>query len=273
MTIDPKRPVTEALPRFLSGAGLLFDGIGLLRAERSLWPLAAVPVLFSTLALAAALGVMVSNAAELRTWIDGLLPILTVSHWYEWIWIGPAQFLVASLACLIFLLIAAGVALIALLVASLISSPFLDRLSWRVERLVSGAVSESDESGLRSLSADVVRSLVAEAQRILFFVSIWIPLVAVGLLIPGAQLITGPLLVLLTIVLLPLQFCGYTLDRRRVSFKQRRAWLRHDLPTALGFGSAAFVACFVPGLNLVMIPGLVTAGTLLVVRQGPEAGL
>jgi uncharacterized protein involved in cysteine biosynthesis len=36
-----------------------------------------------------------------------------------------------------------------------------------------------------------------------------------------------------------------------------------------GFGSVAFVACFVPGLNLVMMPALVTAGTLFVERHDP----
>ena len=33
-----------------------------------------------------------------------------------------------------------------------------------------------------------------------------------------------------------------------------------------GFGGVAFLACLVPGLNLVVMPALVTAGTLLVMR-------
>ncbi|MCH2184832.1 EI24 domain-containing protein, partial [Myxococcota bacterium] len=114
---------------------------------------------------------------------------------------------------------------------------------------------------------------IAEAKRLLFFISIWGVLVLVGLVIPGAQLITGPLIILVTIALLPLQFSGYTLDRRRVSFKHRRQWLRRDMPTALGFGVVAFAACFVPFVNLVMMPGLVTAGTLLVLRNPPDSGL
>jgi uncharacterized protein involved in cysteine biosynthesis len=36
-----------------------------------------------------------------------------------------------------------------------------------------------------------------------------------------------------------------------------------------GFGSAAFVCCFVPGLNLLVIPVLVVAGTLLAMRHPP----
>jgi uncharacterized protein involved in cysteine biosynthesis len=37
----------------------------------------------------------------------------------------------------------------------------------------------------------------------------------------------------------------------------------------VGFGAAAFVICLVPGLNLLLIPGLVVAGTLLALRHPP----
>ena len=39
----------------------------------------------------------------------------------------------------------------------------------------------------------------------------------------------------------------------------------------LGFGGLAIAACLVPGLNLVLLPTLVTGGTLLVLRTEPEA--
>ena len=245
------------------------EGFGMLRAQRSLWGLASVPVIFSVLALALGLGLLISNFSEVHAWVDSLLPVLVVDHWYEWIWLGPAKVLVAAASYLILLVVAAGVSLVSVLVASLLAAPFLDRLSWRVEKIAEGAVVESGDSGLRALSVDVGSSLVAELKRMGFFLSLWAPLVVIGFVIPGAQLITGPLVVLLTMVLLPLQFCGYTLDRRRVSFQHRRQWIQGDSARMLGFGSVAFAACFVPGVNLVMIPVLVTAGTLLVVRHPP----
>lgn len=259
--------------RFLSGTALFFEGFGMLRSQRSLWLLASVPVLFSILALALGLGLLFSNCSEVRVWVDSMLPVVVVSHWYEWIWLGPAKVALAALSCVILLVVAAVVGLISILVASLLAAPFLDRLSWRVEQIEDGSVIEADDTGLRALSVDLVRSLMAELKRIGFFLSLWTPLVVLGFVIPGAQLITGPLVVLLTIVLLPLQFCGYTLDRRRVPFNGRRHWVQHDAARMLGFGSVAFAACFVPGVNLVMIPILVTGGTLLVVRHPPEGGL
>ena len=78
---------------------------------------------------------------------------------------------------------------------------------------------------------------------------------AIGLLVPGAQLLTGPLLVGVAIVFLPLDYAGFALDRRGVRFADRRRWLRAHLATMLGFGSAAFVACLVP---VVVVISLIT---------------
>ena len=53
----------------------------------------------------------------------------------------------------------------------------------------------------------------------------------------------------------------------------RRSWLRAHLPRMLGFGGAAFLTGLVPGLNFLIMPVLVVAGTLLAVRYPPDAGL
>ena len=270
MGSEPRASQAGVAPRFLSGTGFFMEGLGLLRAQRSLWGLASVPVLFSVLCLAVGLGLLISNFGEVRIWVDSILPVVVVHHWYEWLWLGPAKLAVAAASWLILLVVAAGVSLVSVLVASLLAAPFLDRLSWRVEKMAEGSVVESADSGLRAVSADLGRSLMAELKRIAFFLALWMPLVVIGFVIPGAQLITGPLVVLLTLVLLPLQFCGYTLDRRQVSFQRRRQWIQGDSARMLGFGAVAFAVCLVPGVNLVMIPVLVTAGTLLVVRHPPS---
>ena len=47
----------------------------------------------------------------------------------------------------------------------------------------------------------------------------------------------------------------------------RRNWLSDNLPTVLGFGSTAMATALVPGLNLLLLPSLVIAGTLLALRH------
>ena len=62
---------------------------------------------------------------------------------------------------------------------------------------------------------------------------------------------------------------GFALDRRGVAFRDRLRFVRANWSTMAGFGSVAFVACFLPGFNLIVMPALVTAGTLLVVERHP----
>ena len=57
-----------------------------------------------------------------------------------------------------------------------------------------------------------------------------------------------------------------------VVFAERRRWLWRRRSATLGFGLAAFLTCLVPGLNFLAMPVLVVAGTLLVLRHGPEPG-
>ena len=96
------------------------------------------------------------------------------------------------------------------------------------------------------------------------------PLAVLGWIVPGGQLLTGPAIIAVTLFFLPLDYASYTLDRRHVGFAERRRWLWSQRTTTLAFGGAAFLTCLVPGLNLLAMPILVVAGTLLVVRHGPQ---
>jgi uncharacterized protein involved in cysteine biosynthesis len=160
---------------------------------------------------------------------------------------------------------------VAFVFATVLSAPFIDALSHRTELLVSGEVVESAESGWRTILADGRRSLVGEVRRVAFFALVWILIAVPGFLIPGGQLIASPLLIAFTILFLPLDFASYTLDRRQVPFALRRAWVKRNLATMAGFGTAAFASCLVPGLNFAMIPVFVVAGTILVLRNPPTA--
>ena len=57
-----------------AGAALHLEGLRLLRRERGLWPLAAVPFALSVLAVGAALAALWSWAAPLHAAVTGWLP-------------------------------------------------------------------------------------------------------------------------------------------------------------------------------------------------------
>jgi uncharacterized protein involved in cysteine biosynthesis len=244
----------------------VLEGSRVLIRDRSLWSLAAVPVVFCTLALGVAGSLVYFNAADLYAALTSWLPILEVTAWYQWLWLGPAKLAIGALGAAIFAVVSGLSVLVALLIANLASAPFLDLLSQRVEQNVLGGVVDSGESGFAAIAAEVRRTMAGELQRIVFFVAVWGAISLFGILIPGAQLVAPLLLVLFTAAFLPLDYAGYHLDRRQVSFRARRDWLQKHLSMMLGFGGTAMATALVPGLNLLLLPALVVAGTLLAIR-------
>ncbi|MAG32997.1 MAG: hypothetical protein CL908_19135 [Deltaproteobacteria bacterium] len=255
--------------RFREGLRLLGDAVRLLQQSRSLWLLASVPVFLALLFVGAAVSIFWANLPQLQEVLWALLPVLEVGSWWTWIWIGPGKVLIWLTGWLGVLLVFAISLVASLLLANLLAAPFLDQLSQRVERIVLEGPSAGAE-GLPSIVGEALRSFLAELSRLAFLGGIWLLLSTAGFLLPGAHLITGPLLIGITVLFLPLDYAGYTLDRRQVSFQSRRRWVWQNLPMMTGFGGVAFVACLVPGLNLLMLPAFVTAGTLLVLRRSPE---
>ena len=270
MQSEPRAAAQNApLSEAVAGFRMIFDGLSLLRRERSLWPLAAIPLALAILALTAAGSVVYAQADALQTLASGIFPSLEAGAWYTWVWVGPAKLGLWLLEKALFLLMCGLIFVLALLLSNLIAAPVLDLLSQRVELVASGKLVEASDGSLKAMAIDVGRSLGSEARRLLFFAVVSGTLLAIGFVIPGAHLVTAPLLLLFTVLFLPLEYTGHVLDRRRISFRARRAWLGQYRPRMLGFGLAAFFTLLVPGLNFLVMPALVVAGTLLAVKYPP----
>jgi uncharacterized protein involved in cysteine biosynthesis len=249
---------------------LPLEALRLLLRERSLWRTAAFPILISVLTLLAALGAVVTYAGELYTLVGSWVPELRVERWIEWLWIAPATALLHGVAILLFLIAAAGCLVIAYLLASLVAAPFHDRLSRRVEALVSGQVLERTSESWRAELRQTGRSMLEEARRLSFFLLVQGTIALVGVLVPGGAIVAAPALTIVTMVFLPLDYASYVLDRRGlIGFRDKRGWLADHTPAVFGYGAAAFAICLVPGVNFLAMPVLVVGGTLLVLRHPP----
>jgi len=268
-TIHSTSPVEPG--SLASGLRLPLEGLRLLRSERRLWPLAMVPFLLSLAAFGTAVGLVVAYAGEIYGWATAWIPVLEVERWYQWLWIGPARAGLAALGAAFFSAIAAACLVAAYLVANLLASPFHDALAARVERLVTGSVIDESVSGIGGLVREAGRAMREELRRMAYFLALTLPLLLAGWLVPGAQLVTGPAIMAVTIFFLPLDYASYTLDRRHVSFPDKRRWLFAHKAVMAGFGVAAFLTCLVPGLNFLAMPILVVSGTLLALRLQPAA--
>ena len=151
------------------------------------------------------------------------------------------------------------------------ASPVFDVLSKRVERVLAGrAAGDREAASVAGVAREALGSLSNEAQRLGLFGAIWLAITGVGLLIPFGAALVPVALAALAIVFLPLEYAGFALDRRRVSFAARRAWLASQRPKALGFGAAGLAIGLVPGLNFLLLPVLIVAGTVLVLESPPD---
>ena len=262
----PLEPLTE-IGSAASSFTLPVEGARLLLATPELRRVAAAPIAMALVALLGALAAFVSFAPELNEWILDLLPQLEAGAWYTWLWVGPGRALFWLLEKLLFIVLGALCAVAALLVASVAAAPFHEVLSQRVERLATGGVEETSEPGISGVTRDSVRAIREELRRLIFFLAGWALLTALGIVIPGGQLVAPFALTLFTTLFLPLDYASYVFDRRRVSFARKRRWLRRHLGAALGFGGAALFLCAVPGLNVLAMPVLVVSGTLLALRH------
>lgn len=256
--------------RAVSAAGLYLEGVRLLRREPGLRRLARVPVLLALACFALAVGLFITFAGELYTFATGWLPALTATHWYDWLWVAPGQLLFLIVGAALFLALLAAGFVAAFLVANVLAAPFLDVLSQRVERIERGLEGDEEGGGLWGVLRDGARSIVEELRRLVFFLAVQASILAASFLIPGAQPLAPIAMTLFAVLFLPLEYAGYSLDRRRLSFRDKRRWVWSHASGMLSFGGLAFLVSLVPGLNFLALPVLVVAGTLLVLRLPPE---
>ncbi len=268
MPQDRMQP-SAALSLFFEGLALHAESVGMLLRQRSLWGPALVPLLLSVLAVLGTVTFVVVEADAIHGLVTGWMPVLAADAWYEWLWIGPARAGLVLAGALLFL-VAAGILLVgALVVAGVLAAPFLDVLSARVERLVTGTVLEFSAGGLRGMVADGLRAAREELVRSAFFLGLQAGILFCGLVVPGGQVLAPIAMTGLSVLFLPLDYTSYTLDRRRFDFAAKRRFVFDRSPLMVGFGLGAFAVHLVPGLNLLAMPLLVVGGTLLALRHAP----
>jgi uncharacterized protein involved in cysteine biosynthesis len=260
---------TRTVRAVAEGAWLHLEAFRMLRHERALWGVALVPFLVSMATCTAALAALVVYAAPLHGFVTGWMPVLHADSAISWLWVLPLRAALGLLGLVLFLVAAASALVLAFLAASLLSAPFLDALSRRIEALTQGRVQVSGTGGIRGLLRDAVRAAREELRRSVFFLLLQAALITLGFVVPGGQVVAAPALVLVTVLFLPLSYAAYTLDRRGVPFALRRRWVVVQAPRMLGYGGSALLAFLVPGLNFLFLPVLVSSGTLLALRYPP----
>jgi CysZ protein len=236
--------------RFAAGAGLLGRGLGLVLRNPRMLGLGLLPALISGVLYAAALVTLVVFIGDLSAgvtffaddWSTGWRDVIRLVA-------GAA---VLGLSGLIGVLTFTAVTL-------LIGDPFYEKISGLVEDRYGGVPDEVEVSLGRSLA----RSLVDALRLIGFSLLFGIPLFVAGFIPVVGQTVVPVLAGAVGGWLLAVELTGVPFQRRGRRLRHRRAALRADRPTALGFGVAVFVCFLIPLGAVLLMPAAVAGGTLL----------
>jgi CysZ protein len=243
----------------LAGPAALGAAFRLLLSRSELWRWCVLPMLLNLALFAGALAVFFGYvldplAASLRSSLDVGDP----SAWYAWLWVGPLRALGWALRWVLIALAALAVYMTFAVVGGVLASPFLEALSARVERIHTGAAAQVEEP----LLASAWRALREAAKRAGYVALLYLGIFLVGL-VPGLQPVATLAFAGVSAAFLALDYTSFALDRRGVTFRQKRRWLWQNRGAMLGFGGVGLLTLLVPGLNFACLPWLVTAGTLL----------
>ena len=239
----------------------------LLRRERSLWPWAALPLALNALAFGLAVAVFVAHLDALAGPLERGLEVPEPAHWFGYLWAAPLWGLAWLVKALLLAALAVAVYASFTLIGGVIAAPFLDALSARVERMAGGPAPPA-QLGVGAALRHALRGVREEAKRVAFFAGGQALIVALGF-VPGLAPFAAAAALAFSALFLPLDYTAFALDRREVTFAARRRWILAHKVEMLAFGGLALALYALPGLSLLCLPWLVSAGTLLALELGP----
>lgn len=189
------------------------------------------------------------------TWLDHLLMSRLTSMLGTGWWV---PLLTWVLGIILFIAFGAGMTLSFTFLANLIGGIFFETLSQRTEnRLTSNNVSAPEGS----LFSMLYRNIREEIKGMLFFLLVWIGLLAVFFIPVIGQLLFPIVSFVWAAIGMSFEFIGPMAERHGWLFKEKQAFIRQHLIESIALGSSVFLMAMIPVVNLAFMPFAVVAGT------------
>jgi CysZ protein len=250
---------------FLTGISTIPSALRLLGAP-GLRAFVWLPILINAVVF---VGLFVLGYAWIQAVLAGWLPDPAAIHtdsWLGWLYYAFVQLAFWVLLPL-YLMASAVIAFFSFTaVANLIAAPFNGMLSARVESRLTGSMPEAIQA--RGVVVEVGGAIADEGRKLAYF-ALWIVPLLILTLIPGLNLLAGPLWLAAGVWMIALEYMDYPLGNRGMAFNEQRRWLRGRIARHSGLGAGILALTLIPGLNLVAMPTGVIAATLLHTRNAP----
>ncbi len=231
-------------------------GIRFIKNYPTLLSYFAVPVLINTLVYSAGAYLFFSSLGPLLHKIFGDPQV-----WYLKALFIAAGIVFGAVFALILIITFTAVGLV-------IAGPFLEVISQKVDEIRLGR----DPSPESSMVADIVKSLLGQIKKIIFFFLIQGLCLLVYLIPVFGQIGGAAVQLVVSFFFLAWEFWDFPMDRRKMTFAEKKKFLSDYKYTAVAFGAVCFVYILVPLLNFVMMPMSVAGATILISDLMGEKG-
>lgn len=236
----------------LDGPRSLLAGVRFVVLRPKSWPLAIVPVLvaFVVISAMAALGLWgaVAAAREVTASLHGRLGTVALV---------ALEVLLGAVALVVSVVV--GFSL-----AQPLSGPALEKLARGFE-VELGAPARADEDLLES----VWRGLRVTLAALLVGMPLLLGLAVIDVIIPFAVVVTIPLKVMVTALMVAWDLLDYPFSLRQMRVRERVRWMRDNLRAVLSFGALGALGLMVPLVGLLVLPiGVAGATHLVLAREG-----
>lgn len=241
--------------RFFSGFGYFFQGAQLLVKKPKMIKYTIMPMIISTIILTL---LLIFGFNYLYNEFSAFLPQLKSDTWY---WVIGRYIWFLVIIVVMFL----SFGYLFLSVAKILAAPFNDLLSEKIELMMNPNYSEPENAFLH-LAKTLFPTIVEELKKITLILSGYAGLLFLNM-IPMMQIISAPLLVIYSMLVIAIDFSDYTFSRHQLTLKQKIMFIKRYQIEMLGFGAAAYVFLFIPFINLLVIQIAVISSTILVVDK------
>lgn len=233
--------------RIWDGLRAFFGGIGFVMRRPGLWGYASVPV--------GVLLVLGTGIGALGVWAASAGAEALMGRGDAWHDVGRwALTLVLSLLALLLAM------LVAFALAQPISGFALEAISKRQEAEFGGRGWPEQK-----FSIGFARTLKVTLFGLLFSLPIFAVLTLIGLAAPPATVVTIPLKLMLSALLIAWDLLDYPLGIRGAGIRDRLRFIKRNFGAVFAFGCLAAVGLLIPGLGLLLLPFGVAGASRLVV--------
>ena len=173
------------------------------------------------------------------------------------------KFLHTALLIIGFLLMLFVCYLLFTILGNIVTAPFNEEISQRVEEIVTGSAEHN-----MGFWEDAYISIKGEIQKLIFYLVILLLIFLLNVIPVVGSVISGVLGIIFSCFYNSLDFLDYPMTRKKMRFRDKLKVTRKGKLVTYGFGFTAFLLMFLPVINVFMKPILVAAGTSLFYEKG-----